>query len=475
MDHLSSTITTLKDQAKDALWALSAGWSSCVMCQQEAKVKINGRTFKIIKVLGEGGFSFVYLAQDEGSGRQFALKKIRCPTGNDGVKEAMREVEAYRRFRHPNIIRILDSAVVQDEDGEGKVVYLFLPLYQRGNIQDLINAHLINHSHFSEREMIKLFKGTCEAVRAMHEWRPAKGAKKGNTTNEARSNAHQNGSSSNQGQGRSNGNAPQVQSNNSQSRAQTNAGGDDEDDDHRFPEPEGDAEGGYSYGPSSRGTGKPSRSGSGSVPLINRDRGEEEGLMGSQADDRGGEALFDGDEDVAGIDGEGGAGERGEIVPYAHRDIKPGNVMISDEGRPILMDFGSAMRARIKIENRSMALYQQDIAAEQSTMAYRAPELFDVKTGTMLDEKVDIWSLGCLLFAMAYSHSPFENTQTTEQGGSIAMAVLNAQYKHPRGSEGRYSNGLKEMIDSMLKVDPEERPGIGEVLGMCDSVERRLR
>ncbi|KAJ3885341.1 other/NAK protein kinase [Lentinula edodes] len=419
MDHLSSTITTLKDQAKDALWALSAGWSSCVMCQQEAKVKINGRTFKIIKVLGEGGFSFVYLAQDEGSGRQFALKKIRCPTGNDGVKEAMREVEAYRRFRHPNIIRILDSAVVQDEDGEGKVVYLFLPLYQRGNIQDLINAHLINHSHFSEREMIKLFKGTCEAVRAMHEWRPAKGAKKGNTTNEA--------------------------------RAQTNAGGDDEDDDHRFPEPEGDAEGGYSYGPSSRG------------------------LMGSQADDRGGEALFDGDEDVAGIDGEGGAGERGEIVPYAHRDIKPGNVMISDEGRPILMDFGSAMRARIKIENRSMALYQQDIAAEQSTMAYRAPELFDVKTGTMLDEKVDIWSLGCLLFAMAYSHSPFENTQTTEQGGSIAMAVLNAQYKHPRGSEGRYSNGLKEMIDSMLKVDPEERPGIGEVLGMCESVERRLR
>lgn len=33
----------------------------------------------------------------------------------------------------------------------------------------------------------------------------------------------------------------------------------------------------------------------------------------------------------------------------------------------------------------------QDIAAERSTMPYRAPELFDVKTGTTLDEKVDIW------------------------------------------------------------------------------------
>jgi serine/threonine kinase 16 len=66
--------------------------------------------------------------------------------------------------------------------------------------------------------------------------------------------------------------------------------------------------------------------------------------------------------------------------------------MIADDGvTPILMDFGSCTKARIPIENRSQALLQQDIAAEHSTMAYRAPELFDVKTGTTLDEKVDIW------------------------------------------------------------------------------------
>ena len=39
----------------------------------------------------------------------------------------------------------------------------------------------------------------------------------------------------------------------------------------------------------------------------------------------------------------------------------------------------------------------QDIAAEHSTMAYRAPELFDVKTGVTLDEKVDIWVRRTLL------------------------------------------------------------------------------
>jgi serine/threonine protein kinase len=78
---------------------------------------------KIVKILGEGGFSFVYLAQDEVSGvsaspsscgyllqtlpliqdaliqKEFALKKIRCPTGAEAVEEAMREVAAYRRFK----------------------------------------------------------------------------------------------------------------------------------------------------------------------------------------------------------------------------------------------------------------------------------------------------------------------------------------------------------------------------------------
>ena len=71
--------------------------------------------------------------------------------------------------------------------------------------------------------------------------------------------------------------------------------------------------------------------------------------------------------------------------------------MIADDGvAPILMDLGSCTKARITIENRSQALLQQDIAAEHSTMAYRAPELFDVKTGTTLDEKVDIWVCGLI-------------------------------------------------------------------------------
>ncbi|KAI0787851.1 Pkinase-domain-containing protein [Fomes fomentarius] len=419
--QLLHTLEGIKFQIKDAFWALS----SCV-CQQSAKVKINGRTFKIIRVLGEGGFSFVYLAQDEASGRQFALKKIRCPSGQDDVRQAMREVEAYRRFKHPNIIRILDSAVVQDPNGDGQVVYLFLPLYKRGNLQDAINANSINNTHFSETEMLRYFKGTCEAIRAMHDYRaPIGSSSRANQSSSAR-------------------HAP------SQPNSPRNSV---DEEDEMFPHPEGDGEGGYSYhGPGS----------SANVPLMSKNRPEDN------------EPIFDGDEELDRIQHQNGKANSGqtELVPYAHRDLKPGNVMISDDGQPILMDFGSTTKARIKIENRSQALLQQDIAAEQSTMAYRAPELFDVKTGITLDEKVDIWSLGCTLFALAYSHSPFENMQTTEQGGSIAMAVMGAQYKHPPSA---YTQGLRDLIDCTLKVNPKDRPDIHEVIRRTDQVLQSLR
>lgn len=63
MDSLLNSLDLLKDKAQDAVLALT----SCI-CQSSATIKVNGRSYKIIRILGEGGFSFVYLAQDEHSG-----------------------------------------------------------------------------------------------------------------------------------------------------------------------------------------------------------------------------------------------------------------------------------------------------------------------------------------------------------------------------------------------------------------------
>ncbi len=99
--------------------------------------------------------------------------------------------------------------------------------------------------------------------------------------------------------------------------------------------------------------------------------------------------------------------------------------MIDDDGiQPILMDLGSLAPSPTPITSRSMALALQDEAAEHSTMPYRAPELFDVKTGTVVDTKVDIWSLGEQV--NIHSHSRGNDRQA---GNGSAWSIWHWHFK----------------------------------------------
>jgi serine/threonine kinase 16 len=86
----------------------------------------------------------------------------------------MREVDAYRLFNHvPTIISSVDHSVATERgaDETTKTVYILLPYYRRGNLQDLINANLVNHARFPERKLMVLFLGVCKALRAMHNYK----------------------------------------------------------------------------------------------------------------------------------------------------------------------------------------------------------------------------------------------------------------------------------------------------------------
>ena len=127
----------------------------------------------------KGGFSYVYLVQDTSTSQLYALKKIRCPFGQESVSLALKEVEAYTLFSpHPNIIHSVDHSVVSAKDKSdpgAKTVYILLPYYRRGNLQDAINANLVNHTKFPERRLMILFLGVARALKAMHQYR-VKGA-----------------------------------------------------------------------------------------------------------------------------------------------------------------------------------------------------------------------------------------------------------------------------------------------------------
>lgn len=169
--------------------------------------------------------------------------------------------------------------------------------------------------------------------------------------------------------------------------------------------------------------------------------------------------------------------------------------MIADNGTtPILMDLGSLAPSPTPITSRALALQVQDIAAEHSTMPYRAPELFDVKTDTAIDTKVDIWSLGCTLYACLIGKSPFE-ARSEETGGSLSLCVLGGDWRFPdegpaeakRGKqkvvdedshnkkkEGVVSDVVKEVVRACLKVEPAERPDIDQLIGMVEDVIAQL-
>ncbi|KAJ4323460.1 Serine/threonine-protein kinase env7 [Fusarium piperis] len=386
-------------------------FGNCLNCfPGNPNLKINNRSFKILRLLGEGGFSYVYLVEDTSTHELFALKKIRCPFGAESVQQAMREVDAYRLFSHvPTIISAVDHSVATERgaDETTKTVYVLLPYYKRGNLQDMINANLVNHDRFPERRLMLLFLGVCKALRAMHNYRPA---------------------------------------------VERMDMGHEEDQLHRD-----------------------DRNNTRGKRTEEEEEGEQErGLLEDENQVSGGRS----------------------IQHYAHRDIKPGNIMIDDAGStPILMDLGSVAPSPIPVTSQSLALQIQDTAAEHSTMPYRAPELFDVQTGTVIDTKVDIWSLGCTLYACLVGKSPFE-MRSDETGGTLSLCVLGGDWRFPdEGPAGvkrnnsmrpqqqqqqpqapaiEISEPIREVVRKCLRVEPAERPDIKELIDMVQTVIEEL-
>jgi serine/threonine kinase 16 len=90
------------------------------------------------------------------------------------VSLALKEVEAYKLFApHANIIPSIDHSVASDKgsDPGAKTVYIVLPYYRRGNLQDMINANLVNHTKFPEKKLMELILGVCKALKVMHQYK----------------------------------------------------------------------------------------------------------------------------------------------------------------------------------------------------------------------------------------------------------------------------------------------------------------
>lgn len=161
---------------------------------------------------------------------------------------------------------------------------------------------------------------------------------------------------------------------------------------------------------------------------------------------------------------------------YAHNDVKPGNVLISSTGsgfHVVLMDFGSVTLSRRQIRTRQEALELQEWAAQHCSAPYRAPEFWDVPSQIDIDERTDIWSLGCTLYAIMCGQSPFEYS-LGESGGSLQLAVMSGQIKWPSEALSAYPESFRQFVSWMLQTSPTLRPTVSDVTTHVEKLLAKL-
>ncbi|MCM3696386.1 Stk1 family PASTA domain-containing Ser/Thr kinase [Microbacterium oleivorans] len=150
------------------------------------------------------------------------------------------------------------------------------------------------------------------------------------------------------------------------------------------------------------------------------------------------------------------AAHRAGIV---HRDVKPENVLLAEDGRIKIGDFGLARATSANTATGQMLL---------GTIAYLAPEL--VTRGTA-DARSDIYALGIMLYEMLAGEQPYKGEQPMQ------IAYQHATHSVPRPSVK--NPGVPEQLDELVlwatERSPEDRPSDArEMLERLREIEKQL-
>lgn len=133
-----------------------------------------------------------------------------------------------------------------------------------------------------------------------------------------------------------------------------------------------------------------------------------------------------------------------------HRDLKPENVFVGNDGRLTLLDFGLACRIRgAGVESRGGR--PRSVA---TTVEYAAPELL---YGDRIDERVDVYALGCIFYELVTGVRPFEAESIDE----IVRMHLDEAPVCPSDLVTGLSWRLEDLILDMLAKRPKQRPRNG--------------
>ncbi|CAD8163871.1 unnamed protein product [Paramecium octaurelia] len=87
-----------------------------------------------------------------------------------------------------------------------------------------------------------------------------------------------------------------------------------------------------------------------------------------------------------------------------------------------------------------------------TTITCRPPEMIDVFKRQIIDFKVDIWQLGCILYRLCFRKSPFQDINK--------VSIAQAEFEIP---QSQLSQKTLSLIQKMLQQDPKKRPNLKEL------------
>lgn len=148
-------------------------------------------------------------------------------------------------------------------------------------------------------------------------------------------------------------------------------------------------------------------------------------------------------------------------VGILHRDLKPGNIMLSKTGSVKLMDFGIATPVGISMHTMEGTVV--------GSMQYMAPELLEGMGNASV--RSDIFSLGCVLYETLTGRRPF----TEKNMARLVAARMKNSYRPLSEFSVKCPKQLVKLIDTCLSHKPEKRiASVAEILVRLERIHAKL-